>query len=312
MQVSSMKTLLQQGPVVSDGAMATELEKRGVDTDSALWSATAMIDHPEAITAVHKSYFEAGAQLATTNTYQANVPAFVAAGVPAESARKLTRQAVQLANQARDDYAATHPDFAGLVAGSIGPYGAYLADGSEYTGDYQLTTAAYQDFHRERLQLVTGVGVDVLALETMPNFAEVQALVQLVTTEFAGQDYWVSFSLKDPQTLCDGTSLATAAKWVAQQPNVVAVGVNCTTLENIEPALQTLNAAVETPLIVYPNSGDEYDPTTKTWQKTELSHTFDSFVPKWLAAGAQIIGGCCRTTPTDIATVHELVRLTYR
>lgn len=308
MQVSSRKTLLQQGPVVSDGAMATELEKRGVDTDSALWSATAMIDHLDAIAAVHQSYFAAGAQIATTNTYQANVPAFVAAGITAESARKLTQQAVQVAIKARDDYASQHPDFTGLVAGSIGPYGAYLADGSEYTGAYRRSTAEYQAFHRERLQLVTGVGVDVLALETMPNFAEVQALVQLVTTEFPEQAYWVSFSLKDSQTLCDGTPLATAAKWVAQQPNVVAVGVNCTTLENIEPALKTLAAAVNIPLIVYPNSGDEYDPQTKTWRRTELSHRFDDFVPTWLAAGANIIGGCCRTTPADIATVQRLVR----
>ncbi|WP_407910901.1 homocysteine S-methyltransferase [Lactiplantibacillus brownii] len=302
-----MKTLLQRGPVVSDGAMATELEKRGVDTDSALWSATAMIDHAAAIYAVHQSYFAAGAQLATTNTYQANVPAFVTAGLTAESARKLTQQAVQIAKQARDDYAAQHADFTGLVAGSIGPYGAYLADGSEYTGAYQLSKTAYQAFHRERLQLVTGMGVDVLALETMPNFEEVQALVSLVTTEFPTQDYWVSFSLKDPATLCDGTSLAVAAKWVAVQPRVVAVGVNCTSLENIEPALTILRAAVTIPLIVYPNSGDEYDPVTKTWQATNLSHTFDSFVPKWLAAGAQIIGGCCRTTPSDIATVHRLL-----
>jgi len=308
MQVSSMKTLLQQGPVVSDGAMATELEKRGVDTDSALWSATAMIDHLDAIAAVHQSYFAAGAQIATTNTYQANVPAFVAAGIPAESARKLTQQAVHVAVQARDAYASQHPDFAGLVAGSIGPYGAYLADGSEYTGAYQKTTAEYQAFHRERLQLVTAAGVDVLALETMPNFAEVQALVQLVTTEFSEQAYWVSFSLKDPATLCDGTSLATAAKWVAAQPNVVAVGVNCTTLENITPAVKTLTSAVSIPVIVYPNSGDEYDPQTKTWRKTDLSHQFDDFVPTWLAAGAKIIGGCCRTTPADIATIHRLVR----
>lgn len=308
MQVSSMKTLLQQGPVVSDGAMATELEKRGVDTDSALWSATAMIDHLDAIAAVHHSYFAAGAQIATTNTYQANVPAFVAAGIPAESARKLTQQAVRVAIKARDDYSSQHAGFSGLIAGSIGPYGAYLADGSEYTGAYQQSVAECQAFHRERLQLVTGVGVDVLALETMPNFAEVQALVQLVTTEFPEQAYWVSFSLKDPATLCDGTSLAVAAKWVAQQPNVVAVGVNCTTLETIEPALKVLASAVTLPLIVYPNSGDKYDPQTKTWQATNLSHTFESFVPAWLAAGAKIIGGCCRTTPADIATVSQLVR----
>ena len=279
--------------------MATELEKRGVATNSALWSATAMLDHPDAIQTVHQSYLDAGAKIMTTNTYQANVPAFEQAGIAAAQARQLIQQAVTIARTARD---ASHVTDA-VIAGSIGPYGAYLADGSEYTGAYQLTPSAYQDFHRERLALIMAAGVDVLALETMPRLDEVQALVQLITTTWTQQPYWVSFSIKDPQTLCDGTSLAVAAKWVAAQPNVVAVGVNCTTLENIAPALTTLKAAVAVPLIVYPNSGDQYDPVTKTWQETHLSHQFASFVPQWLAAGARIIGGCCRTTPKDIATV---------
>lgn len=295
----SLTEQLNRGPVVSDGAMATELEKRGVATNSALWSATAMLDHPDAIQAVHQSYLDAGAKIMTTNTYQANVPAFEQAGIAATQARQLIQQAVTIAHTARD---ASHVTDA-VIAGSIGPYGVYLADGSEYTGAYQLTPSAYQDFHRERLALIMAAGVDVLALETMPRLDEVQALVQLITTTWTQQPYWVSFSIKDPQTLCDGTSLAVAAKWVAAQPNVVAVGVNCTTLENIAPALTTLKAAVAVPLIVYPNSGDQYDPVTKTWQETHLSHQFASFVPQWLAAGARIIGGCCRTTPKDIATV---------
>ena len=295
----SLTEQLNRGPVVSDGAMATELEKRGVATNSALWSATAMLDHPDAIQAVHQSYLDAGAKIMTTNTYLANVPAFEQAGIAAAQARQLIQQAVTIAHTAR---AASHVTDA-VIAGSIGPYGAYLADGSEYTGAYQLTPSAYQDFHRERLALIMAAGVDVLALETMPRLDEVQALVQLITTTWTQQPYWVSFSIKDPQTLCDGTSLAAAAKWVAAQPNVVAVGVNCTTLENIAPALATLKAAVAVPLIVYPNSGDQYDPVTKTWQETHLSHQFASFVPQWLAAGARIIGGCCRTTPKDIATV---------
>lgn len=295
----SLTEQLNRGPVVSDGAMATELEKRGVATNSALWSATAMLDHPDAIQTVHQSYLDAGAKIMTTNTYQANVPAFEQAGIAAAQARQLIQQAVTIAHTARD---ASHVTDA-VIAGSIGPYGAYLADGSEYTGAYQLTPSAYQDFHRERLALIMAAGVDVLALETMPRLDEVQALVQLITTTWTQQPYWVSFSIKDPQTLCDGTSLAAAAKWVAAQPNVVAVGVNCTTLENIAPALTTLKAAVAVPLIVYPNSGDQYDPVTKTWQETHLSHQFASFVPQWLAAGARIIGGCCRTTPKDIATV---------
>ncbi|MFB9768424.1 homocysteine S-methyltransferase [Lactiplantibacillus modestisalitolerans] len=308
MQVSSFQSALQRGPIVSDGAMATELEKRGVATDSALWSATAMLDHPEAITAVHRSYFEAGAQIATTNTYQANVPAFVNAGIAAPRARKLIQQAVTLADQSRDAYVAAHPERPVWVAGSIGPYGAYLADGSEYTGHYNLDEVAYQEFHRERLELILTSGVDLLALETMPKLSEVQALTHLIDQTWPQTPYWVSFSIADPTHLSDGTPLAEAANWVATQSHAVAVGVNCTALENIEPALKTLAQATDLPLIVYPNSGDEYDPQTKTWQPTELSHQFDSFVPRWLAAGARIIGGCCRTTPADIETIAAEVQ----
>ncbi|RRK09793.1 homocysteine S-methyltransferase [Lactiplantibacillus garii] len=308
MQTTTVPELLKRGPIVLDGAMATELEKRGVKTDNALWSATAMLDHPQAIAAVHQSYFDAGAQITITNTYQANVPAFVHAGIPAPRARQLIQDAVKIAQEARTDYAASHPDFQALIAGSIGSYGAYLADGSEYTGKYHLDEVAYQEFHRERLGLIMAVGVDLLAVETMPRLDEVQALVHLINQQWPQQRYWVSFSIRDPQTLSDGTPLAKAARWVAQQSNVVAVGVNCTTLENVEPALRTLRAAVDLPLIVYPNSGDEYDPQTKTWQPTERSHQFDTYVPRWLAAGANIIGGCCRTTPKDIQTIARLVR----
>ncbi|WP_047998889.1 homocysteine S-methyltransferase [Lactiplantibacillus herbarum] len=307
MATLTLTDLLNAGPVVLDGAMATELEKRGVTTNSALWSATAMLEHPEAITAVHQSYLNAGAQLMTTNTYQANVLAFERAGIAAPQARQLIQQAVTIAKDARDADAQQVGQQRGMVAGSIGPYGAYLADGSEYTGDYHLSSAEYQDFHRERLELIMAAGVDLLALETMPRLDEVQALVELITTTWPQQPYWVSFSIRDPQTLCDGTPLAAAAQWVAQQPNVAAVGVNCTKLANIEPALKTLSAATKVPLIVYPNSGDEYDPSTKTWQTTTLSHQFDTFVPRWLAAGASIIGGCCRTTPADIRTIADLI-----
>jgi len=309
MSTLSLTDLLNQGPVVLDGAMATELEKRGVKTNSALWSATAMLEHPDAITAVHQSYLDAGAQIMTTNTYQANVPAFEQAGIKAPQARQLIQQAVTLAKSARDTDTKQFGQQRGLVAGSLGPYGAYLADGSEYTGNYQLSSTAYQDFHRERLELIMAVGVDLLALETMPRLDEVQALVELITTTWPQQLYWVSFSICDPQTLCDGTSLADAARWVAQQPNVAAVGVNCTNLENIEPALKILTAATKVPSIVYPNSGDEYEPTTKTWRTTTLSHQFESFVPRWLAAGASIIGGCCRTTPQDIQTIAQAVQV---
>ena len=303
---NKIKSLLENQGLVLDGAMATELEKLGVATDSALWSATALLDSPEKVYAVHKSYFQAGAQVATTNTYQANVPAFEKIGLSHEKSRQLISQAVEIAIQARDDVA---PD--GLVAASIGPYGAYLADGSEYTGAYSLSKAEFQDFHRERLELAIAAGANVLALETMPNFAEVQALVDLIENSDWDMPYWVSFSLKDSQTLCDGTPLAQAVAWVAQHEHVVAVGMNCLKTELATQALQDLHevrALQDLPLLVYPNSGEHYDPVTKTWTDQHQALDFGQLAQTWSDLGAKLIGGCCRTSPQEISQIAQALK----
>lgn len=290
--------------VVLDGAMATELEKRGVDTASDLWSATALIDHPERVKDVHTSYFEAGAHIATTNTYQANVPAFTAHGLSETESERLIKAAVHIAVTARNEYAAGHPESSDLVvAASIGPYGAFLADGSEYTGNYHLNTQDYKNFHRQRLHLVSEAGADVFALETMPNAGELHALIELLDEEFQDAEAWVSLSLKDSEHLCDGTALSEIIPLLEACPRLLAVGVNCTAQQNVEPALRVLKELTSKPLIVYPNSGEEYDPVTKTWTAGGEGASFTANTPVWKQNGAHIVGGCCRTTPADIAEI---------
>lgn len=306
---------LQQRPgLVVDGAMATELEKLGVDTDNDLWSATALIENPEAILAVHKSFFQAGADVATTNTYQANVKKFMKMGMSKKASQELIIKAVQLADQARKEYfdslsasernkRAKYP----LVAGSIGPYGAYLADGSEYRGDYQLSEKEFMDFHQSRMSLLDQAGVDLFAFETQPSFSESKALVNLLKREFPRQTAWLSFSIKDPETLCDGTPLKDAVKYFNVFDQVAAIGVNCTTLENIDQAVVNIRAVTDKPIVVYPNNGDIYDPASKTWTKTPQKDDFSDLTPQWLADGADLIGGCCRTTPDDIKSIAKFI-----
>ncbi|MFT8447099.1 MAG: homocysteine S-methyltransferase [Liquorilactobacillus nagelii] len=302
---SPLNALLEKQKVlVLDGAMATELEKAGVDTANELWSATALLAEPEKITAVHASYFAAGSQIATTNTYQANLPAFIKNGLSEASARQLIKQAVQCAQTA----VKSSDDTNLLIAGSIGPYGAYLADGSEYTGAYQKTQAEYQAFHYPRMAALVAAGVDLLAFETQPNFAETQALISLLKDKFPQLTAWVSFSIKDEGHLCDGTDLIAAAQYAAKLPQISAIGVNCTALENIEPALHQLQTTVSKPLIVYPNNGDRYNPQTKKWQVNPQADSFSDLVPRWIAAGAKIIGGCCRTSPADIQEIATTVK----
>lgn len=291
-----------QTSLVLDGAMGTELEKLGVKTNDALWSANALVDDPDAIYAVHAAYFKAGADIAITDTYQANVAAFAKVGIGHDQALALIQKGVEIAKQARDDFKPT-----GLVAGCIGPYGAYLANGAEYTGDYDLTFTDYQKFHQEKITALIAAGSDLISVDTMPNFAEIKAVVQIINDLSTSIPYWISLSVKDPETLSDGTPLIEVVDWLTNQPSVDGIGVNCTKIENITPIVHLIRERSNLPIVVYPNPGDLYDPKTKTWTAVPHTDTFAREVPIWLAAGANIIGGCCRTNPEDIEQIAQII-----
>ncbi|WP_394517451.1 homocysteine S-methyltransferase [Pantoea sp. SGAir0175] len=289
--------------LILDGALATELEARGCDLADTLWSAKVLMENPELIYQVHYDYFAAGANVAITASYQATPLGFAARGLDSGQASALIRQSVTLAQRARDDYRAASGSQAPLlVAGSVGPYGAYLANGAEYRGDYALPAAEMKDFHRPRVAALLEAGVDLLACETLPSFGEIQALISLLA-EFPHSSAWFSFTLRDAQHLSDGTPLSKVAEVINAAPQVVAVGLNCVALESVTPALQTLQALTDKPLLVYPNSGEQYDAVSKSWHSAPSGCTLHDKFPEWQQAGARLIGGCCRTTPQDIAAI---------
>ena len=294
-------------PLLIDGAMSTALEQLGADTNNSLWTASVLANQPALVKKVHQEYFKAGARLAITDTYQANVPAFIKNGYSKQEAHSLIQRAVALAKEARDEYQ-QETGIYNYVAGALGPYGAYLANGSEYTGDYHLSTIEYQQFHRPRLTDILTVGVDVIAIETQPRLDEVLAELDLVKELAPDTLCYVSFSLKDSTRLPDGTPLAVAARTVAKYPNVFAVGVNCIPLEEVTAAIETIHQATDKPVIAYPNSSATYDPTTKTWSYPHGRRSLVDYLPQWLAAGLTIVGGCCTTTPQDIAALHEYLK----
>ncbi|MFP9227969.1 homocysteine S-methyltransferase [Pectobacterium cacticida] len=290
--------------IVLDGALATELEARGCDLTDPLWSAKILVENPDLIYQVHLDYFKAGAQCAITASYQATPQGFRARGYSEAASLALIAKSVQLAAQARDDYRRDNPQSGTLlVAGSVGPYGAYLADGSEYRGDYQLSQAAMMAFHRPRMTALLEAGADLLACETLPSFTEIDALVALLA-EFPQAQAWFSFTVRDSEHLSDGTPLRTVLACVNACPQAVAVGINCIALENVTPALRHLSSLTDLPLVVYPNSGEQYDAITKTWRRAHgAACSLTAYLPEWQAAGARLIGGCCRTTPADIASI---------
>ncbi|MFE4196569.1 homocysteine S-methyltransferase [Paenarthrobacter sp. NPDC056912] len=302
-QNTTLSTLLAAGKnLVLDGALATELEAHGCDLEDPLWSAKVLLEQPHLIKQVHRDYFDAGASVAITASNQATPEGFARRGLGSEGALELVALSVRLADEARReslaDGSASGPL---LVAGSVGPYGAYLADGSEYRGDYTLSPAEFRDFHQPRIAALVEAGADFLACETLPSYAEAEALLALVA-EFDVES-WFTFTLRDSGRISDGTPLADVAALLRAEPRVAAVGVNCVPLELVTSALGTLQDVTDAPLVAYPNSGEAYDAVTKTWSPAagvQRSGTLAGNAALWKDRGAMLIGGCCRTTPRDI------------
>jgi homocysteine S-methyltransferase len=294
------------GPVVVDGGLATELEANGHDLSDRLWSARLLLTDPQAIEAAHLAYFRAGAQVATTASYQASIEGFEAAGLDRAAALRLIALSVGLARGARERYRAETGD-AGplLVAGSVGPYGAMLADGSEYRGDYDPGPTALADFHRPRIYALAEAGADILAFETIPTLREAEVLVALL--DEVEIPAWLSYSCRDGGSTSAGEPIE-AAVAVATHPRVVAVGVNCTAPRHVPALLAAARSATDLPLIAYPNGGDRWDAATRRWLADDGAGYDPAAVGSWTGLGATWLGGCCGTGPAEISALVALVR----
>jgi homocysteine S-methyltransferase len=297
---------LATGPLlVLDGALATELERHGADLRDALWSAKCLLERPELIRAVHLDYFKAGAQVATTATYQATFEGFRRRDIGHDAAAQLMLDAVALACAARDEFCAAQP--AGsrsrpLVAASVGPYGAMLADGSEYRGGYAVSDRELAEFHRPRLEVLSRSGADLLACETIPCLREARVLAELIEELPLGA--WMSFSCRDGRHNCEGEEIAACAEALQPFGKVVAVGVNCTAPGYVSDLLLRMRERTDKPLVAYPNAGRHYDAITKEWSGAPAPLAFAERAREWHRAGARLIGGCCQTTPADIRAIR--------
>jgi homocysteine S-methyltransferase len=295
-----------------DGALATELERRGADLHDVLWSAKVLMEQPNLIRAVHRDYFEAGADVAISASYQANFEAFARRGIDTTRAAQFLRDSIALAAQARDDFWAVPANRIGrslpLIAASIGPYGAMLADGSEYRGHYDLSDIELMAFHRPRLEVLAQCGADVLACETIPSLREALVLARLLA-EFPSASAWISFACADGAYTCEGQRIAECVSRLNDFPQVVSVGVNCTRPEYITSLLQSMRDHTDKPLLVYPNSGEHYDARTRQWAGLVDSSPFAQQARGWYEQGARLIGGCCRTRPSDIRAIRAWAAL---
>jgi len=291
-----------------DGGLATALEALGHDLTDPLWSARVLLDEPSAVSEVHAAYLAAGADCITTATYQATFEGFGRRGLARTEAAETLLNGVELAIAARDAFWANSPLREGrlhpLVAASIGPYGAFLADGSEYTGRYDLDVDGLEAFHAPRWELLASSDADLLACETIPSLEEARALLRLVERT-PGCWAWLSFQCRDGAHLADGTRFEEAVGLCMEYPGVAAVGVNCVPPHLVSPLLERAGRQGPTVLVAYPNSGEVWDPTRRAWTGPTSGGDPADLANAWRERGARLLGGCCRTGPDEITRMRR-------
>jgi homocysteine S-methyltransferase len=290
---------------VLDGAMATELERRGCDISGPLWSAHVLDHSPATIASVHLDYLRAGADCISTASYQVSAYGYRELGRPSRAAADALRQSVNIAEQTRNDYAREDPRRI-WIAASLGPWGAALHNGAEYHGRYTIAFDDLVGFHAERIAVLAGTGADFAALETIPSLEEAHAIL-LALEQTPSVSAWISFTCRDGFYVAHGELLEDCAAAIAAAPQVLAVGINCTAPHHVASLIAEARRGVRArkPVIVYPNSGETWDAATRSWRGDADTARFGTLARAWFGAGAQAVGGCCRTGPAHIAAVAK-------
>ena len=294
-------------PRILDGGLSNVLEAYGCDLNHDLWSARLLQSDPDKILRTHLDYLEAGARWITTSSYQASIEGFMNSGLGEDEARSLLLNSVNLAEKARAIFNSRLETPEKIyIAVSMGPYGAVLADGSEYTGNYGVPDKVLRDFHRQRIDVFENSNADYYAFETIPSLTEINVLSSMIDT--LSKPCWISFSCRDALHLNDGSLIDRAAGVLRDHKGVFAVGVNCTAPRYISDIISVLSKSVpDKKIIVYPNSGEVYDPERKTWSGISDPEEFGRMALEWRQKGADIIGGCCRIGPEHIQRIRDMI-----
>lgn len=303
--------LEKQKAIIIDGALGTQIQKNGYDVNDSLWSAKYLDENPEVIKEVHIQYLEIGADIIITSSYQASIEGFIKKGFSKEKAYELIRLSINIAKDSRDEFWNSLDNkqnrIKPLVAASIGPYGAYLADGSEYTGKYGISSKELKEFHKNRLEIILSCKPDLLAIETMPLLDEVKIIVELLKG-FEEIPSWITFSAKNENITNANDDIKECMKYLENQKHISAVGINCTAPQYIPVLIKNISSVCSKPIVVYPNGGSVYNPITKFWEKGEISpKEYAKLAHLWYQSGARLIGGCCLTSPDEIKEIRNIL-----
>ena len=289
---------------VLDGGMATELEGYGCDISGPLWSAHVLDASPEIVRQVHLDYMRAGADCISTVSYQISGLGYEEIGRSVGDASRALQQSIEIAVDARAEYASEsrRPVF---IAASLGPYGAALHNGAEFHGQYEIAFDDLVRFHAERLSVVADTQADLVALETIPSLEEAKAIAKALG-QTPSIPAWVSFTCRNETSVAHGEKLADCAAFLDTVPQVLAIGINCTQPRFILSLIAEARTSSRKPIFVYPNSGEQWDAGRRSWYGPSSVDEYARLAKNWYAAGAQAVGGCCRTTPAHIQAVREL------
>ncbi|SDA63863.1 homocysteine S-methyltransferase [Lachnospiraceae bacterium G11] len=319
----SIKDIVEKyGLLILDGGVGSEVERRGFEVKDKLWSAKALAEKPELLEQVHYDYFKAGADVGITASYQASLAGFRESGYSDEDAEKFIRKSVQIVKSARERFYNELSDEEKskrpypLVIGSLGPYAAYFADGSEYIGySDKIGPEEFKEFHKARIEWLLDEGVDALAIETTPSLREPLAVLDYLKENHPEVPVWVSFNSRSGDSVSDGKPIKDAAKAINDYEQVVAVGVNCVEPKYVSSLISEIKASTNKLIVVYPNVGLHYDEKSIRWkwkhvdnEEEERFITFSDKTKQWHEEGANLIGGCCNSTPSDIASIAAWAR----
>jgi homocysteine S-methyltransferase len=296
--------------MILDGGFGTELQRRGCDVQSSLWSARALLQNPEIVERIHLDYLHAGSDCITTGSYQVSFEGFIQSGLTREDAIRALKSSVVIAKAAREQYLTELDVRLGTygqpsVAASVGPYGASLADGSEYHGNYKRSFRELVAFHRERIEILVATGPDILACETIPSLMEAEAMLRAVQ-DFPGIQAWFTFVCLDRQHNAHGELLCECARLLRKEDRVVGVGVNCTAPHLLRDLIGTLASELgsDMPIVVYPNAGRTWNAQQRAWVGETSIHDLPTLAREWRKLGASWIGGCCGFAPKDISQIR--------
>ena len=305
--MSYFEDLTNKNPILLlDGGLSNVLESYGCNLNHSLWTAKLLIEDPESIVQAHYDYIRAGAQIISTISYQASLPGFTSLGIDQYEAVQLIIKSVDLAQIAVDkaieqEIIEERP----LIAGSLGPYGAFLVDGSEYRGNYGVSKNELRVFHSSRIDILKSTNIDLFGFETFPSYEEVSVIAELLMPIVIPS--WISFSCKDDSYINDGTRIEECVELINDHPSIYAIGINCTHPQYISGLIKKIKVSTEKKIIIYPNSGEVYDPVSKTWLGLDQPLNFSKLAKEWINLGADIIGGCCRIGPRHISELKQML-----